>query len=162
MNKVLRRLPAVISTVLLFSCADTSRTNQTSTRSFRLGLIPGAQSFVDFVMQRQGILKQFGFQAEKLELLSPANLHLMIAERQVDIGFAGFTTMATARSEGKDLIVIHGVFSPVNMVFVAKDSPIQSLRDLKGQETGCLWRTGLHDVRLSRRSCKEVERHRSL
>ena len=100
------------------------------------GLIPGAQSFVDFVMQRQGILKQFGLQAEKLELLSPANLHLMVAERQVDIRFAGFTTMATARSEGKDLIVVHGVFSPVNMVFVAKDSPIRSLRDLKGKKLG--------------------------
>ena len=75
-------------------------------------------------------------QSEKLELLSPANLHLMVAERQVDIGFAGFTTMATARSEGKDLIVVHGVFSPVNMVFVAKDSPIRSLRDLKGKKLG--------------------------
>ena len=137
MNKVLRVfLLSFLTSVLLFSCGDASRTDPTSTRSFRLGLIPGAQSFVDFVMQRQGILKQFNLQAEKLESLSPANLHLMVAERQVDIGFAGFTTMATARSEGKDLIVIHGVFSPVNMVFVKKDSPIRSLRDLKGRKLG--------------------------
>jgi NitT/TauT family transport system substrate-binding protein len=137
MNKALRTpLLALVSTLLIFSCAKGSHSDQAKTRTFRLGLIPGAQSFVDFVMQGHGILSQFELQAEKLELLSPANLHLMIAERQVDIGFAGFTTMATARNEGKDLIVIHGVFSPVNMVFVRKDSPIRSLRDLKGRKLG--------------------------
>ena len=137
MNNALRTaLLSLVFGLLLFSCANAPSSDQSAARSFKLGLIPGAQSFVDFVMQRHGILSQFGLQAEKLELLSPANLHLMVAERQVDIGFAGFTTMATARSEGKDLIVIHGVFSPVNMVFVAKDSPIQSLRDLKGKKLG--------------------------
>jgi ABC-type nitrate/sulfonate/bicarbonate transport system substrate-binding protein len=44
--------------------------------------------------------------------------------------------MATARSEGKDLIVIYGVFSPVNMVFVRKNSPIKTLSDLKGKKVG--------------------------
>src|SRR5688572_21260330 len=137
MNNALRTaLLSLVFGLLLFSCANAPPPDQSTTRSFKLGLIPGAQSFVDFVMQGHGILSQFGLRAEKLELLSPANLHLMVAERQVDIGFAGFTTMATARSEGKDLIVIHGVFSPVNMVFVAKDSPIQSLRDLKGKKLG--------------------------
>jgi NitT/TauT family transport system substrate-binding protein len=60
----------------------------------------------------------------------------MVAERQVDIGFGGFTTMATARAEGKDIIVIYGVFSPVNMVFVSKNSSIHSLKDLKGRKLG--------------------------
>jgi len=122
--------------LLLTGCSSAPARDESSIRSFKLGLIPGAQSFVDFVMEGHGILNQFGLKAEKLESLSPANLHLMVAERQVDIGFAGFTTMATARSEGKDLIVIHGVFSPVNMVFVAKDSPIRSLKDLKGKKLG--------------------------
>jgi len=137
MNKALRTaLLALVSTFLIFSCAKAPQSDQGKTRSFRLGLIPGAQSFVDFVMQGHGILDQFGLRSEKTELINPPTLHLMIAERQVDIGFAGFTTMAAARSEGKDLIVIHGVFSPVNMVFVAKDSPIKSLRDLKGKKLG--------------------------
>jgi len=77
-----------------------------------------------------------GLKAEKVKSLSPANLHLMVAERKVDIGYGGFTTMATARSEGKDIIVIYGVFSPVNMVFVRKDSPIKTLTDLKGKKLG--------------------------
>jgi len=87
-------------------------------------------------MEGHGMLDQAGLKAEKVKSLSPANLHLMVAERQVDIGFGGFTTMATARAEGKDLIVIGGVFSPVNMVFVKKDSPIHSLTDLKGRKLG--------------------------
>ena len=96
----------------------------------------GAQEFVDFVMEGHGLLDQVGLKADKVKSLSPANLHLMVAERKVDIGFGGFTTMATARSQGKDLIVIYGVFSPVNMVFVRKDSPIQTLSDLKGKKLG--------------------------
>jgi NitT/TauT family transport system substrate-binding protein len=101
-----------------------------------LGLISGAQEFVDFVMERHAILEKFGLKAEAMKSLSPATLHLMVAEGKVDIGFAGFTTMATARAEGKDVIVIHGIFSPVNMVFVRKGSPIQSLSDLKGKKLG--------------------------
>jgi NitT/TauT family transport system substrate-binding protein len=120
--------------LVLASCA--AKPNTTSTRTFTLGLIPGAQEFVDFIMEGHGLLDQVGLKADKVKSLSPANLHLMIAERKVDIGFGGFTTMATARSEGKDIIVIYGVFSPVNMVFVRKDSPIKTLSDLKGKKLG--------------------------
>ncbi|HLQ76316.1 MAG TPA: hypothetical protein VK210_03120, partial [Terriglobia bacterium] len=95
----------VVCLVLVSGCA-TSAPPLSGPRTFRLGLIPGAQEFVDFVMEGHGMLDQAGLKAEKVKSLSPANLHLMVAERQVDIGFGGFTTMATARAEGKDLIVI--------------------------------------------------------
>src|SRR5207249_8618779 len=107
-----------------------------SARTFKLGITSGAQEFVDFVMEGHGLLDQVGLKADKVKSLSPANLHLMIAERKVDIGFGGFTTMATARSEGKDIIVIYGVFSPVNLVFVRKDSAIKTPMDLKGKKLG--------------------------
>src|SRR5215471_12283542 len=122
----------VLLVFLLLSCTRPP----TAARTFKLGLIPGAQEFVDFVMEGHGLLDQVGLKADKVKSLSPANLHLMVAERKVDIGFGGFTTMATARSEGKDIIVIYGVFSPVNMVFVRKDSPIKTLSDLKGKKLG--------------------------
>ena len=132
----MRRHLLFVCTVLLASCSDNARPDQSGGRTFKLGLIPGAQEFVDFVMEGHGILDQFGLKAEKVKSLSPANLHLMLAERKVDIGFGGFTTMATARTEGKDIIVIYGVFSPVNMVFVSKNSSIRSLTDLKGKKLG--------------------------
>ena len=122
--------------LLLSACVTSPKTDQTAGRTFKLGLISGAQEFVDFVMERHGILDRFGLKADTMKSLSPANLHLMLAEKKVDIGFAGFTTMATARAEGKDVIVIHGVFSPVNMVFVAKNSSVHSLSGLKGRKLG--------------------------
>jgi len=127
----------LLSILLLSGCSSATETDSTSgARTFSLGITSGAQEFVDFVMQSHGLLEQVGLKAEKVKSLSPANLHLMLAERKVDIGYGGFTTMATARSEGKDIIVIYGVFSPVNMVFVRKDSPIQSLSDLRGKKLG--------------------------
>jgi len=120
--------------VILSGCSRSAPS--TSERTFTLGITSGAQEFVDFVMERHGLLDQAGLKADKVKSLSPANLHLMVAERKVDIGFGGFTTMATARGEGKDIIVIYGVFSPVNMVFVRKDSSIKSLSDLKGKKLG--------------------------
>jgi len=122
--------------LLLSGCSPAASPDTSGARTFTLGITSGAQEFVDFVMERHGLLDQVGLKAEKVKSLSPANLHLMVAERKVDIGYGGFTTMATARSEGKDIIVIHGVFSPVNMVFVRKDSPIKTLTDLKGKKIG--------------------------
>jgi NitT/TauT family transport system substrate-binding protein len=130
--------------LLLLSVACThapTPTDKSAPRSFTLGLIPGAQDFIDFVMDKHGMLDAVGLKPERAKSLSPATLHLMVAERRVDIGFAGFTTMATARAEGKDVIVIHGVFSPVNMVFVRKDSPIRGLADLKGRKLGVFGNT---------------------
>jgi len=122
--------------LLLTACARPAQPDSSVSRTFKLGLIPGAQEFVDFVMERHGLFDQAGLKPDKVKSLSPANLHLMLAERKVDIGFGGFTTMATARGEGKDIIVINGVFSPVNMVFVRKDSPIKTLTDLKRKKLG--------------------------
>jgi NitT/TauT family transport system substrate-binding protein len=128
---------------LLVACSgDPKAADTAAPRSFTLGLIPGAQELVDFVMDKHGMLAAAGLKPERAKSLSPATLHLMVAERKVDIGFGGFTTMATARGEGKDVIVVHGVFSPVNMVFVRKDSPIKTLSDLKGKKLGVFGGTG--------------------
>lgn len=129
-------IQAAVSALLLSACANNPPPDAAGSRTFKLGLIPGAQEFVDFVMEGHGMLDEVGLKADKVKSLSPANLHLMLAERKVDIGFGGFTTMATARNEGKDIIVIHGVFSPVNMVFMQKDSPVRSLGELKGKKLG--------------------------
>src|SRR4029079_19741470 len=88
--------------ILLFSLllifAGCSRPPSTA-RTFTLGITSGAQEFVDFVIEGSGLLDRAGVNADKVKSLSPANLHLMVAERKVDIGYGGFTTMATARGE---------------------------------------------------------------
>src|SRR5215468_10262791 len=90
--------PWLLFVLVIAGCARP--TPSSSSRIFKLGITSGAQEFVDFVMEGHGLLDQVGLKADKVKSLSPANLHLMVAERKVDIGFGGFTTMATARSEG--------------------------------------------------------------
>ena len=123
-------------------------------------LIPGAQGFVDFVMEEQGIFEQFDLRPEKLQSLNPPTLHLMIAEKQVDIGFAGFTTMATARSQGRDTIVIYGIFSPVNAVFVPHDSDLRGVGRPSRQTAGDIRRAGFDDVCVPVRYRAELVRPR--
>ena len=81
----------IVGTLLVAACAN----KKSASREFKLGLIPGAQEFIDFVMENHGLLDQVGLKADKVKSLSPANLHLMVAEEKVDIGFGGFTPLAT-------------------------------------------------------------------
>ena len=122
--------------VSLAGCNGTREEEARSGRAFRLGVIPGAQDFIVYVMESRGLLEKHDLAPEKVQMLSPVNLHLMIAEQEVDVGFGGFTTMAIARARGKKVIAVHGIFSPVNLVFVLDDSPLQTLSDLKGKKLG--------------------------
>lgn len=135
-----RRL--VLLAILLLSgplaprCAPAPEPGARDQQPFTIGVIPGVQDFVTFVMDSAGIFERLELRPTTVRPLNPASLHLMIAERKVDIGFGGFTTMAEARAQGKDVIVVHGVFSPVNRVFVRPDSPLRSLSDLRGRKLG--------------------------
>jgi ABC-type nitrate/sulfonate/bicarbonate transport system substrate-binding protein len=87
-------------------------------------------------MEQQKFLQKHNIPYERMKILNPAPLHLFLAEKKVDIGYGGVTAVARARAEGKDLIIIHGVVAPVNVVIVKKDSPIQSYAALKGKRIG--------------------------
>ena len=107
------------------------------TRKVRLGILTsGSQDFIHNVMEQQKFLQKYNIPYERMKVLNPAPLHLFLAEKQVDIGYGGVTAVARARAEGKDLIIIHGVVAPVNVVIVKKDSPIQSFAALKGKRIG--------------------------
>jgi ABC-type nitrate/sulfonate/bicarbonate transport system substrate-binding protein len=107
------------------------------TRKVRLGILTsGAQDLIHSVMEQQKLLNKYNIPYERMKILNPAPLHLFLAEKKVDIGYGGVTAVARARAEGKDLIIIHGVVAPVNVVVVKKDSPIQSFAALKGKRIG--------------------------
>src|SRR3990167_7063341 len=93
-------------------------------------------AFVHTVMERQKLLQKYNIPYERIGILNPPALHIMIAEKSVDIGYGGLTAMARARSEGKGTLVFFGIFSPVNAVLVLKDSPVKSLADLRGKRVG--------------------------
>ena len=52
-------------------------------------------------------MEKFELEPDKIQMLSPANLHLKIAEKQIDIGFASFTTMAIAYREAVAYVKTH-------------------------------------------------------
>ena len=120
----------------LSGCSSPSPRDAGAPRQFSLGFLAGAQDFFIYVMESQGLLQRHGLNPEKIKFLNPPSVHLLIAEGQVDIGFGGFTTMATARAQGRDVIVVHGIFSPVNVVFVPHDSSLQTLVGLRGKKLG--------------------------
>jgi len=128
--------PMLVAGVALLGCSPARPPAANEPRPFKLGYLSGAQDFVIFVMESEGLLERYRLRPEKVKFLNPPSVHLMIAERQVDIGFGGFTTMANARAQGKDVIVVRGIFSPVNVVFVPWNSPLQSVADLKGKKLG--------------------------
>jgi ABC-type nitrate/sulfonate/bicarbonate transport system substrate-binding protein len=106
-------------------------------RKIKLGILQtGSQDFVHDVMERHHFLQKHNIPYERVQSLNPPALHIMIAEKSVDIGYGGLTAMARARAEGKGTLVIYGIFSPVNSLIVPKDSPIKSLSDLKGKRVG--------------------------
>jgi NitT/TauT family transport system substrate-binding protein len=106
-------------------------------RKVTLGILTsGSQDLIHNVMEQQKLLQKYNIPYERIKVLNPAPLHLFLAEKKVDIGYGGVTAVARARAEGKDLIIVHGVFAPVNVVIVKKDSPIQSFAALKGKRIG--------------------------
>jgi NitT/TauT family transport system substrate-binding protein len=106
-------------------------------RKIKLGILQtGSQDFVHAVMEQQKLLQKYNIPYERIPILSPPALHLMIAEKTVDIGYGGLTAMARARAEGRGTLVIFGIFSPVNALLVPKDSPVKTLADLRGKRVG--------------------------
>lgn len=122
---------------LLWAFALPSPASGAEARKVRLGILTsGSQDLIHSVMERQKFLLKYNVPYERLKILNPAPLHLFMVEKRVDIGYGGVTAMARARAEGKDMIIFFGVFAPVNVVLVKKDSPIQSFAALKGKRVG--------------------------
>ena len=112
-------------------------------RKVKLGILStGSQDFIHTVMEQQKLLQKYNIPYERISILNPPALHLMIAEKTVDIGYGGLTAMARARAEGKGTIVIYGIFSPVNALLVPKNSPVKTLADLRGKRVGNFGGTG--------------------
>lgn len=135
MQVLIVKISMLFSVVLtLFS---TSLAVGAETKKIRLGILQrGSQDLVHVLMEQQKILQRHNIPYERITILSPPSLNLMIVEKKVDLGYGSLVALARARSEGKGMLIIHGIFSPVNVVLVPKGSPLKSVADLKGKKVG--------------------------
>jgi ABC-type nitrate/sulfonate/bicarbonate transport system substrate-binding protein len=108
----------------------------TEQQSLRLGVNPGAQDLVTFVMQEQGFAERYNLRLEVNSFQNPAALHAAIGQKAVDVGFGGLTAMATARQQGRGTMIFDVLTSPSNVVVTRNDSDLQTLADLRGRKLG--------------------------
>src|SRR5680860_1745835 len=67
-------------------------------QSLKLGIIPGSQSLVTFVMEEQGFAEDHNLELELERFQNPSALHVAIGQKTVEVGFGGLTALAVARS----------------------------------------------------------------
>lgn len=127
-----------VAMVLAGVAADVSASDPVlaQPKTMRVGYQPGTQDLVMTYMLDQGFHKRYNLNLDVVTMLSPSALHTAIVEKQVDMGFGGFVTMAVARHQGRDIIVFGVLTGPSNVIVVRKDSPVQSVADLRGRRLG--------------------------
>jgi ABC-type nitrate/sulfonate/bicarbonate transport system substrate-binding protein len=102
----------------------------------KLGVNPGAQDLVTFVMQEQGFAEKHKLRLEVSSFQNPAALHAAIGQQAVDVGFGGLTAMATARQQARGTMIFDVLTSPSNIVVTRNDSDLRSFSDLRGRKLG--------------------------
>jgi ABC-type nitrate/sulfonate/bicarbonate transport system substrate-binding protein len=108
----------------------------TEQQSVRLGVNPGAQDLVTFVMQEQGFAEKHKLHLDIKSFQNPAALHAAIGQKAVDIGFGGLTAIATARQQGRGTMFFDVLTSPSNIVVTRNDSDVKTFSDLRGRKLG--------------------------
>jgi ABC-type nitrate/sulfonate/bicarbonate transport system substrate-binding protein len=108
----------------------------TEPQTLNLGVNPGAQDLVTYVMQEQGFAEKHKLQLEVKSFQNPAALHAAIGQKAVDVGFGGLTAMATARQQGRGAMIFDVLTGPSNVVVTRADSDLETLADLRGRKLG--------------------------
>jgi len=108
----------------------------TQAQPLKLGVNPGAQDLVTFVMQEQGFAEKHNLRPEVSSFQNPSALHAAIGQHTVEVGFGGLTAMAVARKQGRGVMIFDVLTSPSNVVVTRNDSNLQTLSDLRGHKLG--------------------------
>ena len=118
------------------SAAATNCGPLTETQPLKLGVNPGAQDLVTFVMQEQHFAEKHKLKLDISQFQNPAALHAAIGQKTVDVGFGGLTAMAVARQQGRGAMIFDVLTSPSNIVITRNDSDLKTLADVKGRKLG--------------------------
>ena len=105
-------------------------------KTVKLGINPGAQDFITWVMTEQKLDKKYNLNLELVRFANPPATQTALAAKQVDIAFGGLVTTIQARAQGKDTVIFGALTGPSNLLLAKKDSPLESIKDLKGKKLG--------------------------
>lgn len=105
-------------------------------KTVKVGANPGAQDFIMWVMMEQKFAEKYNLTIDLVKFANPPATQTALAAKQVDIAFGGLVTTIQARAQGKDTVIFGALTGPSNLMMVKKDSPINSIKDLKGKKIG--------------------------
>jgi ABC-type nitrate/sulfonate/bicarbonate transport system substrate-binding protein len=100
------------------------------------GAFPGTQSIPLFAIKDQKLDVKHGFNLKIKSFQTPPALNSAIVSGAVQAGFGSVTGMATARSQGRDVLIINGLMTTSEVVLAPKDSSINSMADVNGKKMG--------------------------
>ena len=139
----MHRLLAIITTACL-ALAITACGRQappTAPAKLRVAHLPIADCAQLYVGMAQGFFEQEGLDLEAITMASGVTILEALATSSVDIGFSATAPLILTKARGLDLVSVAGGsvedgFHPEHGVIVAKDSPIDSPKNLEGTTVG--------------------------
>jgi ABC-type nitrate/sulfonate/bicarbonate transport system substrate-binding protein len=134
-------LAAIVLTAVVAMTNVSVRSQSTSPsvpepESLTFGAYPGSQDIVLFAIANQRLDRRHGLDLQIKRFQSVPALNAAVVSGAVQAGFASLTNMASARSQGRDVVIFNALLGASEVVLVPKDSTIKSIADLKGQKFG--------------------------
>ncbi len=102
----------------------------------RIAVQPGTQVWPIQVIEKLGLDKKYNFILDKKEYASPTAKVTAFKTGEVDIAPNSWLPTVQARVQGTKMFTVFSMYGVTNDVLVRKDSPYQTLRDLKGKKIG--------------------------
>jgi len=139
MKKLVYAVVAVLVIAALTSCAGAGKTSSPSGSKLTIGLTyqPDIQFAPVYVASVEGYFAAAGIDVTIRHHGASESLFGALQAGQEDVVFAGGDEMLQARSQGIDIVNFATVFQQYPAaILVPADSPIQSIRDLKGKSVG--------------------------
>ena len=99
----------------------------------RIGHLPSDHDSAMYVAQAQKQYESQGLKVEFTEFNNGGDLMTAMASGDIDVGYLGITPVMSSIEKGVPVKVISGAQTEGSALVVAADSPIKSVKDLKGK-----------------------------
>ncbi len=99
-------------------------------------VLPGTQLFPVSVMKLRGLDRKHGIKINEVRVSGVQGMLIRAAKLDFDVMFMTWTNVPTLRAKGVDVMNVFATSNFSHDLFVKKNSPIKSWKDLKGKTVG--------------------------